>query len=308
MKIDSNVAISIIVPVYNAESTLNVCVDSILCQTYRNFELLLIDDGSKDKSSIICDDYAKQDSRIRVFHKENGGVSSARNLGIDNARGEWVTFIDSDDYIEPNFLSSYEGSAELLITGKKEFFKTKETMKVVIDNPCNCKMSGEELRTFIRRYIDSIFFRSPCAKFFKLSTINTLRFQEDMIVGEDACFVMNYLSRINSIFFVSSGKYVVRLSLLSDDVKYALSTSSAVLSLEHLKVAYTKVDQKFHIGHYGFYSYIGSFKAMSKSDWVNCPSKWYDNYTVKKMYKYVYPSLSCIQKIKLLAARILKKR
>ena len=92
--------ISIIVPIYNSESTLKRCVDSILAQTYQNFELLLIDDGSKDCSGEICKEYAQKDSRVKVFHKENGGVSSARNLGLDNARGEWVTFVDSDDWID----------------------------------------------------------------------------------------------------------------------------------------------------------------------------------------------------------------
>ena len=94
----SDSSISIIVPVYNSEQTLNRCIDSILGQTYRNFELLLINDGSKDRSGEICDEYARKDSRVKVFHKENGGVSSARNVGLDNARGEWITFCDSDDY------------------------------------------------------------------------------------------------------------------------------------------------------------------------------------------------------------------
>lgn len=96
--------ISVIVPVYNAEKYLHSCIDSILRQSFKDFEIMLIDDGSKDGSSAICDEYAAKDSRIRVFHKPNGGVSSARNLGLDNARGEWVTFVDSDDWIAPTFL------------------------------------------------------------------------------------------------------------------------------------------------------------------------------------------------------------
>lgn len=84
----SNPKISVIVPVYNAESTIRRCVDSILAQTFTDFECLLIDDGSKDRSGEICDEYAEKDSRVMAFHKENGGVSSARNLGLDNARGD----------------------------------------------------------------------------------------------------------------------------------------------------------------------------------------------------------------------------
>ena len=93
-------AISVNIPVYNTEKYLHRCIDSVLAQTYQDLELLLIDDGSKDSSGAICDEYAAQDARVKVFHKENGGVSSARNVGLDHAQGEWITFVDSDDYIE----------------------------------------------------------------------------------------------------------------------------------------------------------------------------------------------------------------
>lgn len=92
--------ISIIVPVYKAEKYINRCIDSILAQTFTDWELLLVDDGSPDRSGKICDEYAIKDKRIRVFHKENGGVSSARNLGIDKMQGKYVTFVDADDWID----------------------------------------------------------------------------------------------------------------------------------------------------------------------------------------------------------------
>ena len=104
MDMNKNPKISIIVPVYNAEQYLRRCIDSILNQSFTDFELILIDDGSKDKSSDICDEYAAKDSRIKVYHKENGGVSSARNLGLDNANGEWIAFVDSDDFIKEDYL------------------------------------------------------------------------------------------------------------------------------------------------------------------------------------------------------------
>lgn len=91
--------ISIIVPVYKVEPYLRKCVDSILAQTFTNFEVILVDDGSPDNSGKICDEYAIKDSRVRVIHKENGGLSSARNAGIDIARGKYLGFVDSDDYI-----------------------------------------------------------------------------------------------------------------------------------------------------------------------------------------------------------------
>ena len=99
-----NPKISVIVPVYKAEAYLHRCVDSLLAQTFRDFEVLLIDDGSPDRSGEICDEYARQDSRIRVFHKENGGVSSARQYGMDHAQGEYTIHADPDDWVEPTML------------------------------------------------------------------------------------------------------------------------------------------------------------------------------------------------------------
>ena len=100
--------VSVIVPVYKAEKYLHKCVDSLLAQTMTDFEVLLINDGSPDRSGAICDEYAAKDSRIRVFHKENGGVSSARNLGILESQGKYITFVDSDDWLSPCYLADFE--------------------------------------------------------------------------------------------------------------------------------------------------------------------------------------------------------
>ena len=96
--------ISVIIPVYNVEEYLCRCVDSVLDQTYRNTEILLVDDGSPDNCPAICDEYARQDARVRVLHQENKGLSGARNAGIDVAKGQWLAFVDSDDYLAPDFL------------------------------------------------------------------------------------------------------------------------------------------------------------------------------------------------------------
>lgn len=100
--------ISVIVPVYNVEKYLRRCIDSILAQTYTDFEILLVDDGSTDGSLAICNDYASRDCRVRVFHQANGGASSARNLGMEKVSGKWLTFCDADDYVYPNWLENYD--------------------------------------------------------------------------------------------------------------------------------------------------------------------------------------------------------
>ena len=123
------IMISVIVPVYNTEKYLHRCVDSILAQTFTDFELLLIDDGSTDKSGAICDEYAQKDSRVRVFHKENGGVSSARNVGLKNGRGEWISFVDSDDWVKKNFLDKLIVNSENVDLGCVGFIQIEDKLK-----------------------------------------------------------------------------------------------------------------------------------------------------------------------------------
>lgn len=125
--------ISVIVPIYNTEKYLSCCINSILSQTYTNFELLLVDDGSTDESSIICDEYALKDSRVRVFHKENGGVTSARRFGVQTARGEWVTFVDSDDELHIDALQILS-----------EYFSNEMIDVVASDLKWDGCISGEE--------------------------------------------------------------------------------------------------------------------------------------------------------------------
>lgn len=98
--------VSVIVPVYNVEKYLRVCLDSILCQTYHNLDVILVDDGSTDESGRLCDEYGNLDNRVRVIHKENGGLASARNVGLDFVKGDYICFVDSDDFIEPSMVEN----------------------------------------------------------------------------------------------------------------------------------------------------------------------------------------------------------
>ena len=125
--------ISIIVPCYNVEQYLPKCVESILNQSYRNLEIWLVDDGSPDNCGQICDEYAKNESRIRVIHKSNGGLSDARNVAIDQAKGEWITFVDSDDYIAADYIETLyllveKYNCEVAVAGHSIFRENKEPL------------------------------------------------------------------------------------------------------------------------------------------------------------------------------------
>ena len=121
--------ISIIVPVYNAEQYLEKCVNSIINQTYTNLEIILVDDGSPDNCGAICDEYAKKDSRIKVIHKSNGGVSSARNRALECLTGEYVAFVDSDDYIHQDYINvlynALSDGVDLSICAMNKFYDTQ---------------------------------------------------------------------------------------------------------------------------------------------------------------------------------------
>jgi glycosyltransferase involved in cell wall biosynthesis len=202
--------ISIIIPVYNAEKYLQKCVDSVLTQTFSDFELLLIDDGSSDGSGKICDEYAQQDNRIKVFHKKNGGVSSARNLGLDNATGEWITFIDSDDWVADNFLEVFYNFGNLnedclYLQQTQTFFKGEyhESFKSIpgLVSLNNIKNTAQ---------LDVILkFGTPWSKLFNFKIIkdNCMRFDENLSLHEDHCFYFEYILYINTIYVYNNVGY-----------------------------------------------------------------------------------------------------
>lgn len=154
--------ISVIVPVYNVEKYLSRCVDSILDQTYEKLEIILVDDGAKDSSGKICDEYAEKDSRIKVIHKENGGLSSARNTGIDAATGDYLAFVDSDDWIEQDMYEKMLGLVEkhgvkLVCAGRYDVDSETDQKTIGLCPPKEELISGQELarRIFIWDNIDS---------------------------------------------------------------------------------------------------------------------------------------------------------
>lgn len=176
---EQNILISVIVPVYNAEAYLAKCIDSILAQTYENLEVILVDDGSKDASGRICDEYAQKDARIRVIHKENGGQSSARNMALDVMQGAYVTFVDSDDWIEPDayrpmLALALEHNVKLVSAGRYDVSARTGKRKVGLCPTRQEVISAEEMlgRLFIWDNCDS----SPCDKLFHRSLFQEIRF------------------------------------------------------------------------------------------------------------------------------------
>lgn len=211
----NNPKISIIVPVYNTEKYLPRCINSILTQIFTDFELLLINDGSKDNSGNICEEYAKKDNRIKVLHKENGGVSSARNLGLDNTKGEWITFIDSDDKIEKEYLYNlYTNSSnvDFVICGYKQIGKIS---KIVVYQDLILDMKQYDgLSYFNKSEIESqCLFYCPWRKLFKNKLIkeNHIKFDERLFLGEDTCFLISYTKYINKIRIIKDTPYIYSL-------------------------------------------------------------------------------------------------
>lgn len=194
--------ISVIVPVYNAEKVLSRCIDSILHQIYYNFELLLIDDGSLDGSGQICDEYLAKDDRIRVFHKKNGGVSSARNCGLKEAVGNYLFFIDSDDWVEPDFFSAvskYFGQYDMLFFGGQSV--TNEGEKIYTLQPENMNTEVNTLSDIVYSMfrIGLLGYAWSMAVRRSIVVENQIVFKEGVSIHEDSLFCYASLHKVKSV-------------------------------------------------------------------------------------------------------------
>ena len=169
--------VSIIIPIYKVEKYLQRCVDSILKQSYRNLEIILVDDGSPDKCGEICDKYAQTDSRIIVVHKKNGGLSSARNAGLDICKGDFIMFVDSDDWVEPNFC---EAALQLALTKKVDcvafgYYEYQNNKRTPFHTNQPRIIGAEEAITHLIR-IDEVIFNLAWNKIYHRRLFNNLRY------------------------------------------------------------------------------------------------------------------------------------
>ena len=262
--------ISIIVPIYNVEKYLRQCLDSIFTQTYQNFECLLINDGSPDNSADICREYVEKDSRFRYFEKENGGVSSARNLGIERSKGQYITFIDSDDWVDSDYLELLymkinEYNADLAVLTYKQYSMNDGCFYLhVWDQDYYEKYyTGNELLNSLPNLenYDSTFNVS-WGKLFKRNFLETATFNEQRIMGEDLEFNFKIFLQIKSCIYLNKALYNFRQHHLStrarkisdkylmDDVEIRLGRLPFLIGKTvdtNLYLAKTKEFLKYHI-------------------------------------------------------------
>ena len=201
--------VSIIIPVYNVQDYLARCVDSVLTQTYTDLEIILVDDGSIDISGDICDEYALHDARVRVIHKENGGLSDARNAGLDVARGNYVAFIDADDYVHPSFVELLlktinETGAQIAVSTWQELKDGDKPRKVKTRRPRCTILTQEEA-------ISSVFYQkklnhSACSRIFETQLFNNLRFPEGMLY-EDLAIIYPLLCKVEKVALINTPMY-----------------------------------------------------------------------------------------------------
>lgn len=216
--------ISIIIPVYNAEEYLDRCLESVLDQSFTSFEVILVDDGSTDSSPLICDRYSATDPRFRTVHKENGGVSTARNAGMDLAKGEYLMFLDSDDALLPDALERMmeDVAGEDIVFGGYAAFIGGVPEKEVLPLKTH-SYRGRDMALFfednIRRNCEML--DAPWAKMFRRKAVGNLRFCNELSYAEDKLFVFNFFSVCTSAHTCSVPVYAYHIrpgSLGSDQV------------------------------------------------------------------------------------------
>lgn len=239
--------ISIIVPVYNVEKYIDKCLYSLVNQTYKNIEIIIVDDGSPDDCPKICDEWAKKDDRIKVIHKKNGGLSSARNVGIDNAQGEYLAFVDSDDWID---LNTFEVAYKMISSDGYDLatfallpeFDT-ETKQCISDydiNVCNQK----ELFNLI---LDTDYVCGyVCNKLFKRNIVGDLRFDESLLSCEDIDFCARYATKCKRAVYTTAKLYHYRQrnDSMTGEYKYNVRKLSVLTAYENIMPIYKKYDSE----------------------------------------------------------------
>lgn len=219
--------ISIIIPVYNVEKYIGRCLDSILNQTFQDFEIISIDDGSTDRSGEICDEYAAKDSRVKVFHKINGGVSSARNVGLDNAHGELIMFVDADDWLDLNTL---EICLRNIVGADVVRFSVRDIFADFVNER---QIEPTENKTeLLNRVIARQTILSACSALYRQKVVGSCRFNTSFNNGEDWLFLCNVLNQSKTV-------KVLNIALYNYERRNEASCTS--------NIDYSKIESAFNV-------------------------------------------------------------
>lgn len=211
--------VSIVVPIYNCERYIKKCMDTILSQTYTNIEVIVVDDGSTDKSGEVCDTMSTLDNRVKIIHKRNGGVSSARNYGLKQAQGQYICFIDSDDFIQKDYIEtlvSKIGDMDCVSTGRTI---VDESGKIPLEQVefQNKKILGHE--NILKAYENSSEFRQsffgPWCKLYRSDIAKHCLFDEELVSGEDIVFNLGYLKETDNVALCDYTGYYLRKNCYS---------------------------------------------------------------------------------------------
>lgn len=244
--------VSIIVPVYNVEKYLHRCVDSILAQTYTNLEVILVNDGSPDNCPTICDEYVAKDSRVKVIHKENGGVSSARNAGLRIFSGEYLTFIDSDDFVGEKYVESLvENTADnigIVISSYKTVSPDLQFIEYVSGTNTDITVQFNDEFDFSKETIN----HGICCKLFCRTVIDGLAFSENIFLGEDTLFNAKAFQKSDFIRYITDASYYY--------VKYDESLSHGKIAENKLSVL-SAFDEIINVFPKNSASYFGCIEA-----------------------------------------------
>ena len=249
---EENFLISIVIPVYNAEKYLEQCLNSIKNQTYKNFEVILVNDGSIDNSESICKAFVESDTRFRYYLKANGGASSARNLGLDNAQRKYITFIDEDDWVDENHLevlinNTKENNSDMAVSSIKKFDNVSRFKFRVYSNQEKYllnynKLNREEFLVILPKLIHaSNSYKIAVSKLFKKELVTDVRFDESIVYGEDLDFFFKIYNKVNSISYVDEVTYIYRLHNESTSSKFNQQYAEQELLI--YKKMYEKIEE-----------------------------------------------------------------
>jgi glycosyltransferase involved in cell wall biosynthesis len=313
---NNNPNVSVIVPVYNVEHYLKKCIDSLLSQSFDDFEIILINDGSTDNSASICEEYALNNPRIRLFHQKNTGASAARNLGIDNACGEYICFVDSDDWVESNYLSDFfnikfKKENKLMIIQTNIFYEYADEPKKSnwhsVKYPQDIYTDDEIINALMLSDFLVKADGGPVGKLFQRELLNqyNIRFSTKISAYEDVIFCLKYISNINYLY-ISDGRnyhYMHRFSNISlskkihpyYEYKYSAKEGKNVINYLFDRFIIRNTDLKLHaltkmleIELSGIYSLYRSKPLISRSSRLSFLSD-IKNDNVELLCKYYKP-------------------